>query len=431
MSLEKKILFVGYDFEQKYYRGISHYSKAVVKACKALGLKNYILTSAKYHPNKLLFESLIKKKIYNPTNYTGGRKSQLLYLLKDFLCMHPYSLSDQLLYENNLEKLAYLNDVSGFVNKHSFYDITVLRARLGLTPSNVSIKDFEYVFATSPMYIRSRKAKMIQTLHDVIPILSVSHQVNDNAQIFYARIKKMIENSDAVVSVSEFSKKEVLSIFPEYEKKIYVTHQPVPVFPKDLSCIANTGLEEAVLAANNLSKKNYLFYVGYIEKRKNIGRMIQAYLALKSKVDVPLVLAGELDSSDEELKRMLQNTNKEKSNILYLGYVSNLEKIILLKNARAFVFPSLYEGFGLPPIEAFQLQTPVLTSNVTSLPEVCGDAAVYVDPYDFDSMIHGLQEVASNESLCNELIKKGNKRVDLFSMEKYQKRLNNVLTALE
>lgn len=241
----------------------------------------------------------------------------------------------------------------------------------------------------------------------------------------------MLENSDAVVSVSEFSKREILSIFPQYENKIYVTHQPVPVFSKDLSFMECGGLEDAVLAANNLSKKNYLFYVGYIEKRKNIGRIIQAYMALKNKIDIPLVLAGELDKSDDELVRMLRSVKEKKTNIIYLGYVSSMEKMILLKNARAFVFPSLYEGFGLPPIEAFQLGTPVLTSNVTSLPEVCGDAAVYVDPYDFDSIRHGLTEVANNESLRAELVRKGNERIDLFSMEKYQKRLYNVLAALD
>ncbi len=106
-----------------------------------------------------------------------------------------------------------------------------------------------------------------------------------------------------------------------------------------------------------------------------------------------------------------------------LDYVSGADVGILYANALFFVFPSLYEGFGLPPLEAMHYGCPVMTSNASSLPEVCGDAALYIDPYDVDDIRAKMESLLSDENLRRQLAEKGRKRVEFFSMENYQKRL--------
>ena len=108
-------------------------------------------------------------------------------------------------------------------------------------------------------------------------------------------------------------------------------------------------------------------------------------------------------------------------NIIFTGHISDEELITLYKNATLFVFPALYEGFGLPPLEAMACGCPVIVSNVASLPEVCGDAAYYVDPYNIESIAEGMQKVLADESLQQSMREKGLKRAKLFSWEKSAK----------
>jgi glycosyltransferase involved in cell wall biosynthesis len=121
---------------------------------------------------------------------------------------------------------------------------------------------------------------------------------------------------------------------------------------------------------------------------------------------------------------------KEVPNVFFTGYISDIELVQLYQKAKLFVYPSLYEGFGIPPLEAMACGTPVIVSNVASLPEVCEDAAYYVNPYDVNNIAEGIKTVLKDEILQKELIQKGLARVKLFSWEKSTNKLIDIINSI-
>jgi glycosyltransferase involved in cell wall biosynthesis len=291
---------------------------------------------------------------------------------------------------------------------------------------NIKLKtDIDKVILTSPTNVKFN-VPMIQTLHDVIPITCIFHPPFDDSKIFYYRVKNMLKYSEKVISVSNFSKEECLKIFPQYEDKIVVTHQPIPIYEEDKQLAEDELVQLAVLKKYKIEKDNFLFYVGMLEKRKNIKNMIEAFLAVYEKIKMPLVLAGGIGYGEDEFRHYLYD-KKLKKKIKYIGYINNIEKLVLLKNTRAFLFPSFSEGFGLPPLEAMLMGTPSLVSNVSSLPEVCGKASFYINPYNIKELADGIIEIVENEQVRAELKSNFNTQIDKFSFEAFRKKLSKIL----
>jgi glycosyltransferase involved in cell wall biosynthesis len=167
--------------------------------------------------------------------------------------------------------------------------------------------------------------------------------------------------------------------------------------------------------------EHFIFFTGSLEPRKNLKNLIQAYSGLDKRIrkDIKLVLAGFKGWQNKEIMALLR---KVKSDVFYLGYVSDAALRDLYNLATLFVYPSFYEGFGLPPLEAMACGCPVVVSNAASLPEVCGGAAYYVDPYNIESIAEGIHKVLTDEALRQSLIEKGLERAKLFSWEKSAKK---------
>jgi glycosyltransferase involved in cell wall biosynthesis len=429
MKLDKKILFCGYDFEQKLYRGTSFYAKAIIRATEQLGSYNYVLTSARTEKSDCLQELSIVRNLETPGK--SGRKKIILKYIKDLLGLTRYKEVPRN-YINNDEsnlnsKLNYLNYIDGYINKSSIYELIGFQSRLFDFPYSIDVGNADILFCTSPMNVRNknRRGLTIQTLHDILPLVAPYHPPTDNSRIFYKRVKNMLIYSDFIFSVSEFSKQEILKIFPRYENKICVTYQPISINKEEKILAQNDLLTKAVLAKYRLEESTYLIFVGVLEKRKNIDIVIDAYLAIKDKLNMPLVLVGSLGYGSERLRKIIKSAS-----IRQIGYVSNMEKLVLLKNANLFLFPSLYEGFGLPPLEAMTMGCPVLVSNNSSLPEVCKDAAFYVNPNSLTEVAEGIMEMVNNSSLRTDLINKGYKVSSHFSFENYQKTIKHIMTKI-
>ena len=176
-------------------------------------------------------------------------------------------------------------------------------------------------------------------------------------------------------------------------------------------------------------------FFGAIEPKKNVGRMIEAFLSSGS--ELPLVIVGKQAwKSEEELKLLFDDhiryqvqegsILRTKRKIILLDYAPFRLLISLIRGAKAALFPSLYEGFGLPALEAMKLGTPVMTSNTSSLPEVVGDAAITVDPYDVRAMVEAIRALDSDADLRGWLEQAGPRRAALFSAEQYERRLAEV-----
>ena len=188
-----------------------------------------------------------------------------------------------------------------------------------------------------------------------------------------------------------------------------------------------------------IQKNEYFLFYGALEPKKNVARLIDAYAA--SGTRRPLIVAGssgwqnatELAKMEDERFRVFRikgDTIVPERRVRRIPYVSLEQLVSLVRGARAVLFPSIYEGFGLPVLEAMLLGTPVMTSNVSSLPEIAGDAALLVDPHDIAAMARAIRSLDADESLRTDLIARGFKRADMFSPAHYSRRISELYQRL-
>jgi len=256
---------------------------------------------------------------------------------------------------------------------------------------------------TAPAYYRDQ----IVTIHDLAFMRNPGWF--SKAFYYYYRflIPQIAKNALRIVTVSNFSKKEIVELLKIPEEKVVVIYNAV---------------SERFLAASgktvDYKEGEYILAVSSLNPRKNFRNLLSAFGRLKFS-GIKLVIAGERKNifADRELKNLVG----ENKNVIFYGYASDEDLIGLYKNARLLIYPSLYEGFGLSPLEAMACGCPIIVSNTTSLPEVCGDAAYYVDPHSEESIADGMYMVLTDETLRQDLIRKGFERVKLFSWEKSAK----------
>jgi glycosyltransferase involved in cell wall biosynthesis len=235
---------------------------------------------------------------------------------------------------------------------------------------------------------------------------------------FYMRwtIKKSCQWASEIISVSENTKKDLMGLYGVSENKIDVIYE---------------GYEEAEngkLKVESKVRKPYLLFIGRIEERKNISNIIKAFETLKDKYDIghKLVLAGKPGHNYENIKSQIL-ISEQKENILELGFVSEEEKWELLKNADVFVFPTQYEGFGIPVLEAQSVGCPVVAANNSSIPEVAGDSALLVDAGKPEDIAQSILKLVSDETLKNAIINKGLENVKRFSWDKCAGEISAIL----
>ncbi len=264
------------------------------------------------------------------------------------------------------------------------------------------------------------KGKKICTIHD-LAFKRYPETVNLKTRKFLEyRIKKTIKRADKIVVVSKFTADELMELYEVPSEKIKVIYNGVDfnLYNENLS----KAEIDAVLEKRELTDGKYFFYLGTIEPRKNIYRMVGAYAKCVSRLkaegkEVPrLVLGGKLGWYYDEILERIKSESIE-DNIRLLGYVDENEKPALYSGALAFLFPSLYEGFGLPIAEAMACGTPVLTSNSTSLVEIAGNSAVLCDPLSEDEMAEGMYRLATDPTLRETLSKAGVSRAKEFDWD--------------
>jgi len=256
----------------------------------------------------------------------------------------------------------------------------------------------------------------VVTIHDCIHLMFPQYLPNRLAYAYArAQMWAAARRSDCILTVSEASKRDILHLFNVPPEKIVVVYNAID------SHFAVTPSEEAVARVRERYQLNHQFvlYVGNIKPHKNLVRLIEAFDELRRSgfEHVKLLIIGDEISKLPSLRRAVHHYKLHKQ-VRFLGYLSDDQLAILYRLASVFAFPSLYEGFGLPPLEAMASGTPVVTSNVSSLPEVVGDAAVLVNPYDVDAIVEGLRRVLTDPALAAEMRRKGIERAREFSWER-------------
>lgn len=230
-----------------------------------------------------------------------------------------------------------------------------------------------------------------------------------------------IKNASKLITISEASKNDIIKEYHIPEAKIEVVHLGIK---KVLSS------RYQVLSMKELKEKygvegKFILFVGTLQPRKNIARLIEAYSKLKTE-NLKLVIVGRRGWKFEEILEAPKKFGVE-SSVTFLANVTDEDLPEFYKNAELFVLPSLYEGFGLPILEAMKYDCPVATSNVSSLPEAGGDAAFYFNPEDVDDIANAIEKVLSNRELRDSMIKKGHEQVKKFSWGKSAKEVLRVL----
>lgn len=260
----------------------------------------------------------------------------------------------------------------------------------------------------------SKKCSYIITLHDIIPFRLPETVGPGYLKIFRENVPKIMKIVDAVITVSEFSKKDICEYFDYDPSKVFVTH----LAPEDIYKPLPRYEVEKVLKQNFNIDFPYILYVGGFSPRKNLTRLIKAYSTIKEKIDdIHLVIPGKFSRSFEEIKNLVV----ELGLCNWVHFVSYVEVELmpyLYNGAILFVYPSLYEGFGLPPLEAMACKIPTIASNITSLPEILKDAAVFVDPYSEEDIAEKILFVLENEKFRKELSEKGYNLAKSYSWEK-------------
>lgn len=226
--------------------------------------------------------------------------------------------------------------------------------------------------------------------------------------------KYSVKNSSAIITISEFSKKEILNFYKINEDKISVAY---PGFNRFDIRLSNSQIDE-IKTKYKINGK-YFIYIGTLQPKKNIEGLIKAFKTVSDKdPDLHLVIVGKKGWLYEHIFNLIDEL-KIKDKVIFTGFVSEEEKPILLAGSLAFVFPSFYEGFGIPVLESMYIGVPVVTSNEGSLPEVGGEAAVYCDPYKINTITDGMEKILNlNKSARNEIIALGKVQAAKFSWEK-------------
>ncbi len=262
----------------------------------------------------------------------------------------------------------------------------------------------------------SSETKLVVTVHD-LSFLRYPEFFSCRKNIWHKAIgvARLLKRADRIVAVSENTKHDLVEILKIAADKIQVIYSG----NNFLAAPLGDAEKNQFFFKNNLNP-GFIFSVGNIEPRKNIGGLIKAYEDLRKRrpdLRMQLVLAGAKGWKHRQIFKTWKNSPYQED-IKFLGYISPSEKATLFATAAVFAYPSYYEGFGFPPLEALGAGVPVISSNISSLPEVLGQAALLVNPFRVEDISESLELILSDNNLRTNLIAAGKKQAALFTWEK-------------
>lgn len=272
-------------------------------------------------------------------------------------------------------------------------------------PLNKSALDADVIH--TPIFIvpPRKKQPLVVTVHDLTLLHFPQHHPWNTRILMGTGLRRAVRDADAFLAISENTRQDLIRLSGVAPERVHVT--PLAADPL-FRPLADNG----ALARHGIDRP-YVLYVGTLEPRKNIGVLLQAFAALEDK-ELTLVLAGAKGWMYDDIFAAVEQLGI-RERIKVTGYVADEDLPILYSQAQVFVYPSLFEGFGLPVLEAMQCGAPVITTNVSSLPEVAGKAAILFAPDDVAGLTKALQRVLSEPGLCDEMRGKSLEQASRFS----------------
>jgi glycosyltransferase involved in cell wall biosynthesis len=374
MKKDKKQLKIGID--ARFYgpsgKGLGRYTKEIVDRIISLDKKNYYVI------------------FLSPNNYS------------DFFCT------------NEKVKKVLVRSRWYSVAEQIFFPIQIWKEKLDL---------MHFTHFNVPLF---SPVKFIVTIHDLILIKFNSRKASKLNWFFYKLkylayklvILNAVKKSEAIIAVSEFTKQDILNKFKVKKEKIYMIYEGVFSFE---------GTDEIKIDLdkkyNFNANEQFLLYVGNAYPHKNLEGLIRIFTKLKNK-KIKLILVGQMDYFYNRIRNLTiklglsGNKNNKKNRVIFLGYVPDNDLCVLFKKATAYIFPSLYEGFGLPPLEAMLESCPVISSDQGSLKEILDYAAYYFNPHDIEKSCQRIEIFLNDKKLREEYVQRGLERIKFFSWDK-------------
>jgi glycosyltransferase involved in cell wall biosynthesis len=254
----------------------------------------------------------------------------------------------------------------------------------------------------------------VATVHDLIPYIYPETSSAGYLKVFLKEMPRIMEQADMIITVSEYSKKDIQRYFNLPDEKIAVIYEaPESIYQPIEKSVAKEFVSQEY-GINN----RYVLYIGGLSQRKNIKNLILAFWNIQKDIpeDYKLVIVGKRERSFKKLNELIATLNLE-DKIIFTDFVKVPCMPYLYSAADLFVYPSLYEGFGLPPLEAMACGTPVITSNLTSIPEVTNNAALLINPNDHISLASAIEKVLNHPEQQEQMSIDGLKQASKFSWE--------------
>ena len=365
----------------------------------------------------------MKKVVFNAT-ILNDRPTGLGVYCKNILSRIDKDLNSYILYTNN------------FKNEEEDKKEIILKTKSDNKIKSIILRNYELkkwikrnknknivYYSPTQHGVSVKGIKQIVTIHDLMPLYFPKGRAHQYIYYKY-NLKRIIANSEVIITCSNNTKKDLINEYKIDEKKIKVIYNGFDV-PK-----AGVNKEQSKkYVKEKYNIEDYIFMMGIHYSYKNLHSVIEAYDLLRNKITNDIVIAGGNNNNyGQELVKLVREKGLE-NRIKFLGYVPDDDKDKLYQGARMFVYPSKYQGFGLPVLEAMANHVPVACSNTASLPEVVGDAAFSFNPDSIDEIKNMLIKVLSlNNNEYEEYINKGLEQIKKFSWDKCAKEVEKVIT---
>lgn len=439
--IQRSIGIDGYNLSMRNGTGVATYGYSLARSLRRNGFRTEGVFGLDVGQDiglseVLFFDKLLRPEPTNKTRKQINAEQRRLWRKAFWRFAAPSAIEVPL--TDRVEKTAFADRLPLFdrlVSSPDLFEVAFryfrrhgrfLRLRMNAPP--------DIMHWTYPVPVSLEGAANVYTVHDLVP-LRLPYTTLDTKAAYADIVQACARSADHICTVSEASKTDIVQTLGIAEDRVTNTYQYSSIPENALH--ADPAVDAAMIKGIfGLEARSYFLFFGAIEPKKNVGRLLEAHLSMNSGTRLVIVGARAWQSEDE--LRLLPAAGSPSS--LYgddlsnrvgrLDYLPRPLLLRLIRSARAVVFPSLYEGFGLPVLEAMQLGTPVLTSSTSSLPEIAGDAALLVDPYDVNAIAEGLRALDVDAELRTRLSAAGLAQAAKFSEANYVGRLTGMYEAV-
>jgi glycosyltransferase involved in cell wall biosynthesis len=421
-----RILLDAYNIARPHGTGVATYARNLARAGAALGHEVNLLfgTKAGHSRSQPLLNEIALAE--GDESHDNARKNAALTLPRQVTKAAGGILSTRQAREIALSGEVILPPGLGlkdarYWNVPQFYSLAHGAFRVTGQLTKVAMPDAELAHWTYPLPVKAPGAANVYTLHDLVP-LRLPYTTADRKKTYLALCQRIAREADHILTVSEHSRADIIRILGVEETRVTNLYQSTDIASL-VESVSPDQIAREVEGLLGAGMRGYYLFFGALEPKKNVARLLEAHLASGS--PHPLVIVGAPGwGSERDVKLLEQLADLDQNKrIRWLGYLPRQTLATVIAGARAVVFPSLYEGFGLPVLEAMALGTPVITSNTSSLPEVAGEAALLVDPFEVRSIARAINTLDADDDLGQELSQRGLVQADRFSAAAYRERL--------